>query len=78
MNVHQTVLHAFKVYDSCVANEPIFEELAKCQDACHEWGALHQVEFESSKESFTILDRHKGSGDEFKLESGIFSLNAVS
>ena len=38
--------------------------------ACHAWGQANQVEFESSKESFTIIHRHDPFGEAFKLLGG--------
>ena len=65
-------LNAFKVYGSHVANDTIVADLATCQFACHAWGRANQVEFESSKEHFVVLDRSNPCGDPFKLLGVIF------
>ena len=40
---------------------------ANCQTELHKWGSANSVQFEPTKESFTILSRHSPFGPTFKL-----------
>ena len=58
-------LNAFQIFDRAANNDEILEGLKRCQSKCHEWGRANQVEFESTKESFCIIDRSSPFGDGF-------------
>ena len=55
----------------------IVAHLTVGQAACHGWGAAIQVEFEGSKENFTVVHNADPYGPGFKL-LGIFSDPAFS
>ena len=54
-----------------MGNDVILDLLRKGQTDCHNWGAANQVEFEASKEIFTIIGKIDPHGPGFKL-LGIF------
>jgi hypothetical protein len=54
-----------------VFNEVILELLKRGQFGCHKWGSANQVEFEGTKETFTVIDKEDPFGPGFKL-LGIF------
>ena len=60
-------LNCFKMFDDAVSNDMILHDLRIGQSACHSWGRQNRVEFESSKESFSILSRKEPCGPHFKL-----------
>ena len=64
-------LNAFKVFDQLVPNDVIIDHLKQGQSSCHKWGAANQVEFEATKEQFTIIHKDDPFGPGFKL-LGIF------
>ena len=45
----------------------ILRQCEACQARLHEWGAANSVKFDPDKESFHVLHRSHGFGDEFKL-----------
>ena len=47
----------FKVFDQLVPNDAIIDHLKQDQFSCHKWGAANQVEFEATKEQFTIIHK---------------------
>ena len=64
-------LNAFKLFPNAVSNDTILEVLRKGQADCHKWGGANQVEFEASKETFTIISKTDSYGPGFKL-LGVF------
>ena len=52
-------------------NDVIIDHLKQGQSSCHKWGAANQVEFEATKEQFTIIHKDDPFGPGFKL-LGIF------
>ena len=64
-------LNAYKLFPRSVSNEVILEQLKRGQSECHKWGSVSQVEFERTKEIFTVIDKDDPFGPGFKL-LGIF------
>ena len=50
-------LSKYKLFYRSVGNDVILHLLRKGQTDCHNWGAANQVEFEASKEIFTIVGK---------------------
>ena len=65
-------LNCFKTFANETPNEDILSHLRNGQKLCHDWGDMNQVEFEATKESFTILSKHDAFGDIFKLLGVLF------
>jgi len=45
----------------------ILNECRECQTALHRWGRANSVKFDAGKESFHVLHRSQGFGDDFRL-----------
>ena len=50
----------------------IWSDLRSAQGSVHRWGGANQVIFDPNKESFHILHRREGEGDNFKILGVIF------
>ena len=64
-------LNGYKVFLENIPNEEIIAHLKVGQTACHKWGCANQVEFEASKETFSVISLSDPFGPGFKL-LGIF------
>ena len=60
-------LNSFREYDSNWTDASILEDMAKCQEVLHKWGAANQVIFDPSQESFHILHQRQSYGENFHL-----------
>ncbi len=60
-------LNCTKVMDSKYSNAEILTEAKQCQEEVHAWGRGNRVRFEAGKESFHILHRRRGQGDNFTI-----------
>ena len=61
--VYADDLNAHKSFPVTVPNETVLAEGRRCQEKLHEWGRANQVGFDPSKESFHVLARTGGTGD---------------
>ena len=52
-------------------------QAAECQSSLHRWGQANQVVFDPAKESFHILSRTQGYGDNFSLLGGEFDMQLL-
>ena len=50
----------------------IWADLRTTQEALHRWGVANQVVFDPSKESFHVIHRRDGQGEEFKILGVVF------
>ena len=76
-------LQAYRTYDNGVKNSTLIRAAKNCQSRLHEWGGANQVEFDSNKESITILSRQTPYGESFKtlgvvFDPGLFMEEAIS
>ena len=60
-------LNAYRAVPNCVPNQTALLQAAECQRSLHRWGHANQVCFDPAKESFHILSRTDGYGDNFTL-----------
>ena len=58
-------LNCTKVMDSQLTNAEIRAETTGCQEEVHAWGRGNRVLFDAGKESFHILHRGRGEGENF-------------
>ncbi len=59
--------NAWKGFEAGTAVGAILAECRSCQDTLHRWGRANSVKFDSTKESFHVLHRRRGYGDDFRL-----------
>ena len=60
-------LNCTKAFPSSMANSEILDDIKDCQAEVHKWGEANRVAFDPSKESFHMLHRSRGSGENFKI-----------
>ena len=60
-------LNCTKVMDSKYSNAEILTEAKQCQEEVHAWGRGNRVRFDAGKESFHVLHRRRGQGDNFTI-----------
>ena len=65
-------LNAFKTFERSTCNKDIRDEMVVCQSGLHEWGRANKVEFDSKKESMSIISHVEPEGPEFKMYGIIF------
>ena len=65
-------LNAWRSFCRSTKNIQIVRAMKSCQARLHSWGDANRVEFDSSKESMTILSRQEPWGNSFKLLGVIF------
>ena len=68
-------MNVYKEYDQRVENNVVLDELKLCQKNCHKWGRANKIEFEQSKESFSVLHRKDPYGKNFKLLGARYDTN---
>ena len=66
--------NCFKSFQPGTTVPEILGECEACQTELHSWGRANSVRFDASKESFHVLHRTNGHGDEFKLLGVIFDV----
>ena len=66
--------NCWRAFSSLSSNIEISEECTKCQEALHIWGEANSVKFDPGKESFHILHRTRGQGNDFKLLGLVFDV----
>ena len=76
-------LNAYRRFNNSVSNSVVVRVAKQCQSRLHEWGRANQVEFDSTKESITILSRHSPYGAGFKIfnimfDPGLYMEEAIS
>lgn len=60
-------LNCTKVMDPQKTNGEVLEEARQCQEEVHAWGRGNRVIFDAGKESFHILHRGRGQGENFVI-----------
>ena len=60
-------LNCSKVMDTQLTNAEILAETRGCQEEVHAWGRGNRVAFDADKESFHILHRGRGEGENFTI-----------
>ena len=60
-------LNCYRKYHVDASNRSILKDLHKCQSSVHDWGKIHQVQFESTKESLHVLCSKQPMGNAFKI-----------
>ena len=60
-------LNCYKDFPPSTDNDEIFNELRLCQIALHSWGAANRVTFDGLKESFHVIHRTLGQGNDFTI-----------
>ena len=65
--VYADDLNAYRAVPNHVPLEAALSQAAECQSCLHRWGQANQVVFDPAKESFHILSRTQGHGDNFTL-----------
>ena len=66
--------NCFKSFSAGTAVDDILSECRDSQAALHSWGRANSVRFDASKESFHVLHRTNGHGDEFLLLGTLFDV----
>ena len=59
--------NSWKRFKSSTHHSEIYRQNQRCQANLHEWGRANSVQFDASKESFHILHRTRGCGENFAL-----------
>ena len=65
--VYADDLNAYRAVPNHVPLDAALTQAAECQSSLHRWGQANQVVFDPAKESFHILSRTQGYGDNFSL-----------
>ena len=50
-----------------MSNDDILDDIKMCQAEVHKWGEANQVAFDLATESFHVLHRSRGAGQNFKI-----------
>ena len=67
-------MNAFQEFDTAISNEFVVNQLKRCQQELHEWGAANSVTFDPKKESLHILSHDNYFGNSFRLLGVTFDL----
>ena len=59
--------NCWRSFEASTSLGAVLAECIKCQDSLHKWGRANSVKFDPGKESFHILHRTRGLGDNFQL-----------
>ena len=66
--------NCWRKFERGIPNESILSACHDCQSNLHEWGRANSVTFDPGKESFHVLHRVRGQGEEFALLELIFDV----
>ena len=66
--------NCWKAFPTRTDRSEILRQCGACQARLHEWGAANSVKFDPDKESFHVLHRTNGVGEDFKLLGLIFDV----
>ena len=62
-------LNCYKAFPAKTSNKLVHADLRHCQTQLHSWGGADQVQFDSGKETFHVLDRWQPDGESFTARS---------
>ncbi len=66
--------NCYKAFPAGTSVDDILCECRRSQDELHDWGKANSVRFDASKESFHVLHRTHGHGDDFVLLGILFDV----
>ena len=75
-------LNCTRIFPKATTNAAAFALARLCQSELHKWGGANQVMFDPSKESFHIIHRTRGEGENFTIlgiefDTGLLMHNAA-